>query len=265
MAYSDPYLQFSADNTAKTFAFNSSEAQKNRDWQAQMSNTAHAREVADLKKAGLNPVLSANANGATTPTGSAGSGTADSSGINALANVTSALIAKEGAVEVANINAGNTVWGTFNKFRNELGLSDKDIKKFASGLDLNKEGKLSYNRKNVNALLDAYQWKTISKRYKKDPTIYAKQYKMAESQFAQKYRDSWFNKSSAKSNKEYEKTMKAGKQFDKRYGYGTAGYLNHGYSDFMNDMKAFDNVTGNYSHIANYMFDKHSSRKKKKK
>lgn len=42
------------------FKYNSAEAAKTRDWQREMSNTAHQREVIDLIQAGLNPVLSAN-------------------------------------------------------------------------------------------------------------------------------------------------------------------------------------------------------------
>nr|QJB19507.1 MAG: DNA pilot protein [Microvirus sp.] len=49
---------------------NAQQAGINRDWQANMSNTSHQREVADLKAAGLNPLLSGTGGaGASTPGG----------------------------------------------------------------------------------------------------------------------------------------------------------------------------------------------------
>lgn len=60
-------------NTRQAQAFNAAEAAKNRDWQERLSNSAHQREVADLKKAGLNPVLSSNLAGASTGSGASAS------------------------------------------------------------------------------------------------------------------------------------------------------------------------------------------------
>lgn len=54
--------------------FNASEAQKNRDWQEMMSNTAFQRQVADLEKAGFSPLAAlGGSSGAPVSSGSAAS------------------------------------------------------------------------------------------------------------------------------------------------------------------------------------------------
>lgn len=68
-------------------ALNFWSAERQMDFQKKMSDTAHQREVADLKKAGLNPILSASRGGASTPGGA-------QANVGDIKPITSALEAK---------------------------------------------------------------------------------------------------------------------------------------------------------------------------
>lgn len=64
-----------AENNAKILRdWQSSEADKDRQWQEYMSNTAYQRAVKDMKLAGINPVLAYSQGGASTGSGHSLSG-----------------------------------------------------------------------------------------------------------------------------------------------------------------------------------------------
>lgn len=126
----------------QSMEYNAVEAQKNRDWQEYLSNTAHQREVQDLIKAGLNPVLSASGgNGATVGSGATASvvspqaqkAQADTSGSTAIVSLLGHSL--DAMTKIANTNTSAMAnmaiadkYNMMNKYLGEMSvINEKDL------------------------------------------------------------------------------------------------------------------------------------------
>lgn len=136
-------------------ANNASRAAANRqmNFQKEMSNTAHRREVADLRAAGLNPILSANA-GASTPGGASYTAQKSDSGDFDIDPMLASNM-KQSKATVANTIA-DTGLKAANTLNAEKQLEIADEQKSLIRAQATKEGQLARSASQQANLLDKY-------------------------------------------------------------------------------------------------------------
>ena len=154
----------------KAQEFEAKQSQINRDWMTEMSNSAHQREVADLRSAGLNPILSATGgSGASTPSASTAvsgnmpdgpdfSGLGDSMTKGFLGAIESGLDMKKASAAIDNTNANTTL----AKTESLLKQSQTDSQELRNSFDAATQADRIAKTKSEKDVADALRRKAIA-------------------------------------------------------------------------------------------------------
>jgi len=112
-------------------------ADKQMDFQQRNSDSAHSREVLDLKKAGLNPILSALGAGASSPTGAAGAVQDIAPGISKGMDTAIAVKGQNKQIQAQDAGINNVNADTKNKTIQSTVLANEAV---SSALDIKQKG-----------------------------------------------------------------------------------------------------------------------------
>ena len=146
----------------KAQAFNAAEAALNRDFQERMSSTAYQRGMADMKKAGLNPILAYQKGGASSPSGATASTTYTPADNIIGGAASSALQARRLHSELENMEATNenlkqtnaNLKAEYGQRMADIVLKDQQARSVKADTALKDEALGSAKRENIKGQID---------------------------------------------------------------------------------------------------------------